>query len=71
MTTQANNTRQIVAIYNAGATTQLQDIKVINGLKLKLTKMTKADKIARLKSEITALCDAYYTTYNVDVRPNY
>lgn len=71
MTTQANNTIQLVAIYNANATTQLQDIKVINGLKLKLTKITNKVKAGKLKSEITALCNQYYANYNVDVRPNY
>lgn len=71
MTTQQSNTRQIVAIYNTDASTQLQDIKVINGLKLKLTKVSNKVKADRLKSEITALCEAYFVAYNIDVRPNY
>lgn len=67
--TQVTNTIEQVAIYNANATQQLVDIKVINSLKVKCYKMSKGNKKSTLLQTIISLCQAYKNNYGIDVIP--
>lgn len=61
---QLINTQQIVAIYNNTEARQLQDIKVINSLKVKRNKMSKSNKnYAQLCETIAMLEQSYKAQY--------